>query len=190
MIYLELFLTFLKIGAVAFGGGYGMISIIRDEVVTRGWLSETQFLDMVAVSESTPGPIAVNMATFVGSAQGGLGGALLATLGVILPAFLIMLLIVAVAKNLMKYAGVKSFLTGVRPVVVGLIIATALSMLVTVLIGYTTIKDKPSFDWRPLTIMALLLAIKFGHDKIRKKAISPILLIIIAAALGLIFFSI
>lgn len=190
MIYLKLFLTFLKIGAVAFGGGYGMISIIHDEVVDRGWLTETEFLDMIAVSESTPGPIAVNMATFVGSSQGGLGGALLATLGVILPVFVIMLIITAVAKNLMKFAGVKAFLSGVRPVVVGLILATALTMLVTVLIGFTKISDKPSFDWRPIVIGALILAIKLTHDKIRKKAISPILLIVISAALGLLFYSI
>ncbi len=190
MIYLKLFLTFLKIGAVAFGGGYGMISIIRDEVINEGWLTETEFLDMVAVSESTPGPIAVNMATFVGSSQGGLGGALLATLGVILPAFLIMLIITAVAKNLMKFAGVKAFLSGVRPVVVGLILATALTMLVTVLIGFTKISDKPSFDWRPIVIGVLILATKLTHDKIRKKAISPILLIVISAALGLLFYSI
>ena len=83
MIYLELFLTFLQIGAVSFGGGYGMISLIREEVLTHGWLTEKQLLDMIAVSESTPGPIAVNMATFIGSAQGGILGSFLSTLGVI-----------------------------------------------------------------------------------------------------------
>ena len=83
MIYIELFLTFLKIGTFSFGGGYGMISLIREQMLEKAWLSEEELLNMIAVAESTPGPIAVNMATFVGSSQGGLAGALLATLGVV-----------------------------------------------------------------------------------------------------------
>ena len=83
MIYLQLFLVFLKIGAISFGGGYGMISIIRDECLSNGWLNEDEMLNFIAVSESTPGPIAVNLATFVGSSQGGILGAFLATLGVV-----------------------------------------------------------------------------------------------------------
>ena len=88
MIYLKLFLTFLQIGAFSFGGGYGMISLIREKVLMYGWLTEGEMLNMIAVAESTPGPIAVNMATFVGSARGGILGAFLATLGVILPSFI------------------------------------------------------------------------------------------------------
>ena len=93
MIYLELFLTFLQVGAFSFGGGYGMISLIRERVLAHGWLCEEELLNMIAVAESTPGPIAVNMATFVGSSQGGFLGALLATIGVVLPSFIIILLI-------------------------------------------------------------------------------------------------
>ena len=81
MIYLRLFLTFLKIGAVAFGGGYAMIPLMRDECLANGWLSDAELLDFIAVSESTPGPVAVNMATFVGSSQAGILGALLAKIG-------------------------------------------------------------------------------------------------------------
>lgn len=77
-----LFLTFLEIGAVSFGGGYGMISLIREKVLQYGWLSESDFLNFIAVSESTPGPLAVNMATFIGSSQAGLAGAAAATFGV------------------------------------------------------------------------------------------------------------
>ena len=91
MIYLELFLHFLKIGAVSFGGGYGMISLIRETVLENGWLTENEFLSFIAVSESTPGPLAVNMATFIGSSQGGVAGSFFATLGVILPSFIIIL---------------------------------------------------------------------------------------------------
>ena len=92
MIYLQLFLTFLEIGAVSFGGGYAMISLIREKVLSYGWMTDEELINMIAVSESTPGPIAVNIATFVGSRQGGALGSLLATLGVVLPSFLIILL--------------------------------------------------------------------------------------------------
>ena len=93
MIYIELFLNFLQVGAVSFGGGYAMISLIREKVLMNGWLSEGELLNMIAVSESTPGPIAVNMATFVGSKQGGILGSFVATLGVVLPSFIIILII-------------------------------------------------------------------------------------------------
>ena len=89
MIYLQLFLTFLEVGAVSFGGGYGMISLIREIVLGNGWLTEAQFMSFIAVSESTPGPLAVNIATFIGSSQAGFFGALCATIGVILPSFFI-----------------------------------------------------------------------------------------------------
>ena len=93
-VLLKLFLTFLKIGAVSFGGGYGMISLIREEVLSNGWATEEGFLNMIAVAESTPGPIAVNMATYIGSTNYEIGwlGGLIATLGVILPSFIIILL--------------------------------------------------------------------------------------------------
>ena len=95
-----LFLTFLKIGAFTFGGGYGMVSLVRETVISNGWLTESEFLNFIAVSESTPGPLAVNMATFIGSTQGGILGSFLATLGVVLPSIVIILLIAAVLKNL------------------------------------------------------------------------------------------
>ena len=127
-MFLKLFLTFLEIGAVSFGGGYGMISLIREKVLLHGWLSEAEFLSFIAVSESTPGPLAVNMATFIGASQGGVPGALCATLGVVLPSFFIILLIAALIHDLLKYAGVEAFLSGVRPCVVALILSTAFTM--------------------------------------------------------------
>ena len=128
MIYLELFLHFLKIGAVSFGGGYGMISLIRETVLENGWLTENEFLSFIAVSESTPGPLAVNMATFIGSSQGGVAGSFFATLGVILPSFIIIFIIAALIGNLLKYAGVEAFLSGVRPCVAALVLGTAFTM--------------------------------------------------------------
>lgn len=118
MILLELFWNFLVIGAVSFGGGYGMISLVRETVLGHGWLTESEFLSFIAVSESTPGPLAVNMATFIGASQAGLAGSLAATVGVVLPSFVIILLIAAALHSLMKYAGVNAFLAGVRPCVV------------------------------------------------------------------------
>ena len=93
MIYLKLFLTFLKIGAVSFGGGYAMIALVREEVLKNAWLTEEGLTNFIAVAESTPGPIAINMATFIGSSQAGILGALLTTLGVVLPSLIIILLI-------------------------------------------------------------------------------------------------
>ena len=108
MIYLQLFLNFLMIGTVSFGGGYGMISLIRETVISNEWLAESDFLNMIAVSESTPGPLAINMATFVGSTQGGFFGALAATFGVVLPSFIIISLIALAMKadEIRRSAGV------------------------------------------------------------------------------------
>ena len=92
MILLQLFWNFLVIGAVSFGGGYGMISLVRETVLGHGWLTESEFLSFIAVSESTPGPLAVNMATFIGASQAGLAGSFAATVGVVLPSFVIILL--------------------------------------------------------------------------------------------------
>ena len=94
MIYLDLFLGFLKVGCFTFGGAYGAIPLIRDVVLSYGWLGDEELTYMIAISESTPGPIMVNLATYVGSSQGGFFGALLATLAVVLPAFFIIILVI------------------------------------------------------------------------------------------------
>lgn len=190
MIYLELFLTFLEVGAVSFGGGYAMISLIREKVLLHGWLTEERLLDMIAVSESTPGPIAVNMATFVGSTQGGILGALLATLGVVLPSFFIILAIAALIRNFLKYRGVSAFLGGVRPCIAALILATGLTMLLGTLLSLEKVGDHVLPDWRGLCILALLAAAAFAYKRIRKKPLSPILLILLSAGLGMAFYAI
>ena len=189
-MFLKLFLTFLEIGAVSFGGGYGMISLIREKVLLNGWLSEAEFLSFIAVSESTPGPLAVNMATFIGSSQGGLLGAFFAPLGVVLPSFVIILLIAAVLQNLMKYAGVEAFLSGVRPCVVAMILATALTMARSTLAGVTTVGGGVSVSARSAAVFALLWAVHFAHKKVIKKAPSPIGMIVLAAGLGILFWGV
>ena len=189
MIYLELFLTFLQIGAFSFGGGYGMISLIREKVLIHGWLTEEQMLNMIAVAESTPGPIAVNMATFVGSSQGGFLGAILATLGVVLPSFIIILIIATLIRNFMKYAGVKAFLSGIRPCVVGLILATAITMFMSTAIGFSGIGDTLTTDFNGIIIFAILILISIVAKLAFKKKPTPILMILISAGLGMLMYS-
>ena len=189
MIYLELFLTFLQIGAVSFGGGYGMISLIRENVLMHGWLTEEELLNMIAVSESTPGPIAVNMATFVGSSEGGALGSLVATLGVVLPSFIIILIIAALIRNILKYKGVQAFLGGIRPCVVGLILATALTMLMSTLFSFRNIGNSVTPDLRGLIIFAVIAATAVTFKAVRKKPLSPIVLILVSAGLGIAVYS-
>ena len=129
MIYIELFLAFLEVGCFSFGGAYGAIPLIRDVVLSYGWLSDEMIAYMIAVSESTPGPIMINLATYVGSSQAGFVGALVATAAVILPSFLIILLITVFLKTALKNPYVQAVLQGVKPCVIGIILATGIFML-------------------------------------------------------------
>ena len=190
MIYLTLFAVFLEIGAVSFGGGYGMLPMMRDVCLSHGFLTEEQFMDFIAVAESTPGPIAVNMATFIGSSQGGALGAFLATLGVILPAFIIILLIAAILKNLLKYRGVQGFLSGVRPAVAALILATAVVMGLRTVLGVTTVSGGFSFNYKGLIILAVLVLVGLGSKYLLKKKASPIVMILLSAGLGMLLYGV
>ena len=197
MVILELFLTFLKLGVLTFGGGYAMIPLLSDEVLSHGWITESELINFIAISESTPGPIAINMATFVGSNVGGAVfsslfgkflGAFFATLGVVLPSFIIILLIVSILKNLLKYKGVQAFLMGVRPVVVGLIVAVGVTIFLSVVLSFTNINSNLNFDYKSLIIFGLIALIHFFYKKITKKKPSVILLISVSAVLGIIFY--
>ncbi len=180
MIYLELFIAFFIIGAVSFGGGYGMISIVRDTVLANNWMSESQFVSFIAVSESTPGPLAVNMATFIGSSQAGFLGALVATLGVILPAFIIILLISIVLKNLIKNPAVEAILDAVRPCTIALILATSIILAIETLFPSQT-------NFRGIAIFFILLLVHWGYSRLAHHSPSPILMIIFSAGLGILF---
>lgn len=185
MIYLSLFLSFFLIGALSFGGGYGMISIIVDTVTQKGWLTESEVLSFIAVSESTPGPLAVNMATFIGSSQAGLLGSFVATLGVILPSFIIILLISIALKNLLKCEAVQSFLKGVRPSVVALIISTSITMAISLFFN----QESKSFDYKAIGVFLILVLFSLAYKTIKKKRLQPIAIIIISAILGIVFYS-
>lgn len=188
MIFFRLFLTFLKIGAVSFGGGYGMISLIREEVLSHGWLTEEQLLRFIAVSESTPGSIAVNMATFIGSSQAGFTGALVATFGVVLPSFIVILLIASLLKRVMKYAAVQSALNGIRPVITGLILGTALILLLSTIVNIQTVHDPVLLDWKAGIVFLTLVVSVTVYTKFRKKPFSPILLLLLSGILGILFY--
>ena len=185
MIYLDLFLGFLKVGCFAFGGAYGAIPLIRDVVMSYGWLSDEMLTYMIAVSESTPGPIMVNLATYIGSSQAGFLGAVIATLAVVLPSFLIILSVTALLKTALKNKYVQAILRGLKPCVIGIVLATGIYMMMGNCFG-TLFAIKVNV--RSLTITVLLFASMFGYKYFAKKKLSPILLIVISAIAGIIVY--
>ena len=183
MIYLLLFLEFFKVGLFCFGGAFGMIPLIEETVLRHGWLTEDQFFEFLGICESTPGPIAVNVATYVGSTQGGLLGSIAATLGVVAPSFIIILLIASVLKNFADNKYFKGFLKGVKPVVIALILSTG-AILCAKVIGYVSITSF-DLDAVSLTVFVLLCAIYFAVKYLFKKKIPSIAIILISAFLGI-----
>lgn len=176
MELIELFLTFLKIGFVMFGGGYAMIPILRYEVVLRHqWISEQELIDIIAVAESTPGPIAVNSATYVGYKVGGFLGAFLATIAIVLPAFMVML---AIAIVLMKFYGnylVRGVLNGIRGAVLGLILSTVL-MIVKGIVKGVAISNSLAIFFIAITVFICVTFLD----------IDPVILIGASALIGLV----
>ena len=187
MIYLDLFFGFLKVGCFAFGGAYGAIPLIRDVVLSYGWLNDEMLTYMIAVSESTPGPIMVNMATYIGSSQAGFVGAVLATLAVVTPSFLIILLITALLKNAIKSRYIQAVLRGMKPCVIGIVLATGIYMVITncIDIGFGVKIQLPA-----VILTGLLVIVSVGYKYYLKKKISPILLIMISAIAGIVVYGI
>jgi chromate transporter len=188
MIFLELFWTFFKIGLFTFGGGYAMIPLIQDAVLEKGWLLEEQIINFIAVSESTPGPFAINMATYVGAEVAGtmgvfagIFGAACATLGVVLPSFVIILLVARCFEKFRDHKVVKGCMSGLKPAVVGLIAAALLSIGQTVLfpngLSWTVFSEAPIYI--SLAIFSAMCVLAF-------KKVHPIVIILISAAIGII----
>lgn len=190
MIYLELFLTFFMIGAVTFGGGYAMLPMIQEQVALR-WgdiIAEETLVNFVAVSESTPGPFAINMATYVGSAVGGqaggvgmsIFGSFCATMGVVLPSFIVILIVAKCYDRFRNSRVVKGCMSGLKPAVVGLIGGAVLNVVMTVFFpaGFTVaVFTTPAF-YISLGVFAVMLFLAL-------KKLHPILLICISAAVGI-----
>ena len=186
MLLLTLFLEFLKIGLFTFGGGYAMIPLIKEAVLKHGWLSEEQFLNMIGVSEVTPGPIAINMATYVGSTQAGILGSIICTVGVVLPAFVIMLLISMLLKKFIKNRYVQSALHGIKFVAVALIAASALTLFADVLFPYNLASGGSiTPNATAIKIFILVIAGYFLLKILLKKKPGPISIIIMSALIGL-----
>ena len=183
MILIILFLEFFKIGLFTFGGGYAMIPLVEETVLKHNWLKESEFYNLIGVCESTPGPVAINMATYVGSNQAGLLGSIVATLGVVLPSFIIILIIASVMKNLTKNRFVKSFMEGVKPIIAALIISTGVLLLIKAIGFISLLQFKP--DFISIIILVILCIIYFVFTGIFKKKVSAIALIIISAGLGI-----
>ena len=182
MIFLELFLTFFKIGAFTVGGGYAMLPFIQAEVVSNGWLPNEDIINFIAISESTPGPFAVNIATYVGAELGGVFGSFCATLGVVLPSFIIILIVARIYDKFKKSRTVKGCMSGLKPAVVGLIGAAVVSIAMTVFfpagvsLSVFTTRD----FYVSLALFAVAAALVFN-----KKKVHPIAVILVCAVLGI-----
>ena len=180
MIWLELFLGFLEVGCFSFGGAYAAIPLIRDVVLKYGWLEEETLLYFIGVCESTPGPIMINLATYVGSSQAGILGGLLATFAVVLPAFLIILGVVAIVDKFLGNPWVKAAMDGLKPGVIGVILATGISLILS-----NVWVAESAVDWKALAITGVLAVLTVGSRIFRKKKISAIPLIGISALVGI-----
>ena len=180
MIYFELFITFLTIGAFTFGGGYAMLPLIQNAVLEKGWLAESDIVNFIAVSESTPGPFAINIATYVGMETAGILGAICSTFGVVVPSFVIILIVARIYRQFQESKLVKGCMTGLRPTVIGLIGGAVLTIGQTVFFpnGFAL----SSLDF--YTIIVSLIICLIGIFLIFKKKVHPIILIIVSAALG------
>ena len=171
MIYLDLLLGFLKVGCFAFGGAYAAIPLMRDVVLSYGWIGDEMLSYMIAVSESTPGPIMVNLATYVGAQQAGIPGALLATLAVVLPSFIITILVMVVLRKLLQRSGVKAALRGMKPAMIGIILATGLFMIFRSCFAPASAGLSSAFPAPDLTaviLTAVLFAVYYGSRRIKR----------------------
>ena len=184
MIYLILFLEFFKIGLFTIGGGFAMIPLIEEIAVRYGWMTESEFFDLIGVCESTPGPIAINMATYIGSSQGGLLGSIVATLWVVLPSFIIIIIIATVMKNMTKNRFFKGFMEGVKPVIVALIMSTGFLLLLK--IAGMTSDNVFNPDFIQIIIFCIITAVFFIYKKTAKKKMGSVFIIMLSAILGIV----
>ena len=181
---LLLFWTFFKIGLFTIGGGYAMIPMIESEVIAKGWLTETELVNFLAISESTPGPFAINMATFVGVNEFGILGGIVTTLGVITPSIIIIIIIYKVYEKFIKNKYVQAAMHGIIADVCGMIFLIALELFYKEI--FKTVNEELFFDYKALIIISVLGILKL----IFKKKVTPVMLIGISAVLGLIAYGV
>lgn len=189
MIYFELFYTFFLIGLFTFGGGYAMIPMIEDMVVSKGWLDLNTLTNFIAISEITPGPFAINISTFIGSEVGGVLGSVCATIGVVLPSLIIIMIVAMIIQKFLNNRYVRGALNGVQPIVLSLILSTAILLLVKIIFfNGNSIQSEFNFDIRSFTLLILLTSYLIIYKKVKKKSVSTLKLIGLAALMGLIVF--
>lgn len=185
---LKIFWTFFKIGLFTFGGGYAMIPMIIEETSKFEFIEEDEIINFIAISESTPGPFAVNIATFIGYEQNGILGSIVATIGVILPSFIIVLLLVKIIEKVKENRYFKSIIKTVMPIVIGLIISTVLSISLNSLLNIeniNNIKNEFSLNLTPLISLTIIIVIISILHTMKKKKLAPVLIIVICASLGI-----
>lgn len=176
MTVFNLFISFFKIGLFSFGGGYAMIPLISNEITKHGWLSEQEFLQIIGIAEMTPGPIAINSATFVGYKVSGIIGSVAATAGVVMPSLLIILLIAKFFFKNSKHPMSKLVFKGIRPVIAGFIAAAAIRIARTAFISTTDKGRELQFETIFVMIVIFILSLK--------TKLHPIFLIILSGILG------
>lgn len=188
MLELQLFWTFFKIGLFTIGGGHAMIPLIMEELVAKGWLSQEVLLDFIAISESTPGPFAVNIATYAGQEVAGIGGAIMCTLGVVLPSLIIIVIIAKFFSRYMNRPVVQEVFDHVSGSVTGLLFSVVLEVGILVMFGMDGVLDTASFkpDWIAIGLFLGLLAISF--IRIKKKKVPPIAIILLSAVGGVLLY--
>lgn len=182
MIYLQLFLSFLQIGAFSFGGGYAAMPLIQNQVVTiHGWLSVREFTDLITISQMTPGPIAVNAATFVGLKIAGVGGAVIATLGCIFPSCLIVSGLAYVYLKYRKLSALQEILNSLRPAVVAMIATAGMTILVSSVWGDAAVKTIRTMNWDSVVIFVIALIL------LKWKDMNPIAVMVLCGAMKVVF---
>ena len=190
MIYFQLFYTFFLIGLFTFGGGYAMIPMIEDQIVGKGWMTDAQLSDFIAISESTPGPFAINISIFVGSQTAGILGAVCSTIGVVLPSLIIIILVAIILSKFLKNRFVQGALNGVKPVIIGLITATAIIFFVKMALfaGNPIFSQTVVFNRAGVALLIVLASFAFIYKIGQKKSLNPILLLLLSAVLGIVLF--
>lgn len=188
MIFFELFYTFFKIGAFTFGGGYAMLPLIQAEVIAKSWIAEDTLINFIAVAESTPGPFAINIATYIGSEMGsGFGylgsifGSFCATLGVVMPSFIIILIVAKFFEKFKESKAVRGVMSGLKPAVIGLIAAAVISIGKTVFEPFfvNSINFADPMLWVSVGITVVMGVLAF-------RKVHPIIIICLSAVIGIV----
>lgn len=185
MIYLQLFLSYLKIGLFSLGGGHAALPVVSREVVDiQHWMTAEEFIDMITISEITPGPLAINSATFIGTRMGGVAGGFIATLGCMIPSLVICLILVKLYDHFKNLWQVQAAFSGLRPAVIGMILAAGMGILLMSLFGTKILTEIRGIDLIALAIFIGALLV------LRLKKPNPVLVILCSGVVGTVLYGV